>query len=145
VVEVKFRFDELSKKWIVIITGVSDETEAKQAFNAVTKTILIAEVDIGLRHSVSELDEVGSYSLIPASTLGVPKQPKKPRKYAPHVKENGKWRRVNPTGYRAFEKNYAASYYQDWLLAPFLGGVNEVRELRPVEENGLTGSSDENV
>ena len=53
------------------------------------------------------------------------------RKYAPHVKVGNKWQRVE--GKQAYNKATAVRIYQNWLLAPYLQGVNETRELRPVK------------
>lgn len=68
---------------------------------------------------------------------------KNARLYAPHVKVGNRWRRAKiqmisgftlPSGEAmAFRKEVAIEVYQNWLLAPFLQGVDEVRELRPVK------------
>ena len=57
------------------------------------------------------------------------------RLYAPYVKKDGKWVRdtwkdgeLKPS----YFKDQAVRIYQNWLLAPYLDGVNEKRELRPV-------------
>ena len=73
------------------------------------------------------------------------------RLYAPYVKnEKGKWERagysvnVNSVDgipisqkvvYTAMFKDTAIRRYQNWLLAPFLDGVDEIRELRPIPLN----------
>lgn len=53
------------------------------------------------------------------------------RLYAPHVFTDGKWQQVE--GKVACSLHIARVRYQNWLLAPYLGGVNERRELRPVK------------
>lgn len=62
---------------------------------------------------------------------------RKPRKYAPFIKQGNKWIRVtwqDGSEKSAFPKEQAIRIYQNWLLAPFLNGINEIRELRPVKE-----------
>lgn len=72
---------------------------------------------------------------------------RKQRKYAPFVKQGKRWIRatyqvesVREPGlmltfeYTPHTKQSAIVRYQSWLLAPFLNGINEIRELRPVKE-----------
>jgi hypothetical protein len=63
------------------------------------------------------------------------------RKYAPFVKVGKRWIRATfttPEGntyeYQPWRKEAAIRIYQSWLLAPFLNGINEIRELRPVKD-----------
>ena len=65
---------------------------------------------------------------------------RKQRKYAPFVKVGKRWIRAkyntqeNDCEMPAMRKDTAIRFYQNWLLAPFLNGVNEIRELRPVKD-----------
>lgn len=57
------------------------------------------------------------------------------RLYAPYTKVNGKWVRAtwkDGEERPAFRKEKAVRIYQDWLLAPFMQGIDEIRELRPI-------------
>lgn len=63
------------------------------------------------------------------------------RKYAPFVKVGKRWIRATFTTpenttheYQPFRKQTAVRIYQNWLLAPFLNGIDEIRELRPIKE-----------
>lgn len=74
---------------------------------------------------------------------------RKHRKYAPFVKVGKRWYRAgyskpceypHNTGmeqkilYNALPKEQAIKVYQNWLLAPFLNGIDEIRELRVVKD-----------
>ena len=74
------------------------------------------------------------------------------RLYAPYIKDGKRWKRatysiphhiihsdknisvieVKDKEYSAYFKDKAIRVYQDWLLAPFLQGIDEKRELRPI-------------
>jgi hypothetical protein len=59
--------------------------------------------------------------------------------YAPFYRKakGDKWIRATRTdGYfmQAYKKDSAVKIYQDWLLAPFLNGIDEIRELRPIKD-----------
>lgn len=67
---------------------------------------------------------------------------RKQRKYAPFVKQGKRWIRAtfrseqsqSDVEYSAFPKEIAVRRYQNWLLAPFFNGIDEIRELRPVKD-----------
>ena len=60
-----------------------------------------------------------------------------PRLYAPFFRKSKdeKWQRAtwkDGTNKGGFVKSDAVRIYQHWLLAPFLEGIDEIRELRPL-------------
>jgi hypothetical protein len=63
-VEVRFVYDEYTRKWEVLIVGAATLQEAKQAFNAVVLTFTEASIRIGLDHTC-EVTEDG-IKLVPA-------------------------------------------------------------------------------
>jgi hypothetical protein len=63
-VTVEFRYDEKSRKWEPSVHGVKDQTEAKQAFNAVVLTC--RDVFVSLEHGVKDLGD--HYELTPKVT-----------------------------------------------------------------------------
>ena len=67
---------------------------------------------------------------------------RKQRKYAPFVKVGKRWKRLTwhcsvtntDIEYSGYTKEIAVRRFQNWLLAPFLNGIDEIRELRPVKD-----------
>lgn len=66
---VEFFFMEEFKKWGVVVNGVENELEAKQAFNAVILTCR-SKCLLTLKHQTKELAP-SSYEIIPA-VLNIP-------------------------------------------------------------------------
>lgn len=62
------------------------------------------------------------------------------RLYAPFFKkskDDKKWTRATWKDGEfkpAYAKDQAVRIYQNWLLAPFMEGIDEIRELRPVKD-----------
>lgn len=61
-VKVTFLYDESCGKWEVLVTGVENEEEAKQALNAVVLTS--KDVYVCMKHKVKKTDE--GYEITPA-------------------------------------------------------------------------------
>jgi hypothetical protein len=66
-VHVQFTYDEETAKWDVTVIGVVDETEAKQALNAVVLTC--RDVIVSLEHQVKATVEGEVYAITPHVTL----------------------------------------------------------------------------
>ena len=65
VVSVSFIYDQDSRKWAIRISGVESEEEAKQAFNAVLKTIQMTPTFVCMHHRVTPSGD--DYLLVPAA------------------------------------------------------------------------------
>ncbi len=65
-VRVIFRYDASSSKWEIFVRNVENETEAKQAFNAVLLTC--KDVVVGMEHTVEPFNDT-TFEVIPAVTL----------------------------------------------------------------------------
>ena len=65
-VSVVFEYDEESTKWEMVVTGAKNETEAKQAFNAVVLTC--RDVVVSMEHKVERVS-IGEYVITPVVTL----------------------------------------------------------------------------
>lgn len=63
-VQVTFTYDEILKKWDPIVTGASDELDAKQAFTAVILTAQMLDINL-LLHTKTKQDG-DSVHIIPA-------------------------------------------------------------------------------
>lgn len=66
-VRVVFSYNEAAAAWTTVVEGARDETEAKQAFNAVAFTIRDTALLLDMRHGVERVED--GFKITPAVTV----------------------------------------------------------------------------